>query len=223
MLVYQPQNATALPVIALHGCGGPFKKRDRQWAQLLTAQGHTVIFPNSFASRGIGGDCKAATHGASAYGPRRLDALTAAAWAAAQQPGGVLLMGWSDGGTTVLAALNNPPAGLIRGAIAFYPACTRTVKMADWAPSAPLLILMGADDDWTPPEPCQTLAARHPSIQMTLYPGAYHDFDVPNDPVHIITGLPYTRFHNHQAHAGGNPSARAAALLAVPAFFNQVK
>ncbi len=220
-LVYVPDHVTAPAIIALHGCGGPFKKRDHQWAKLLAAQGHAVILPNSFASRGVPGECKDASRKVSAYRERRNDALAAAAWAKAQKfapPGGVFLLGWSDGGTTVLATINNPPSGLIRGAVAFYPACTRLSKNPAWHPAVPLLILMGADDDWTPPAPCQELAARNPAIHLTLYPGAYHDFDVPDDSVHLITGLPYTRYGNGVAHAGENPAARAAALAAVPAF-----
>ena len=220
--LFLPQHATAPAIVALHGCGGPLRRRDDGWAKLLAAQGHAVLLPDSFASRGLKPECKQSTHGADAYGPRRADALTAAAWLQAQPyapPGGILLLGWSDGGTTVLASLDNPPPNLLRGAVAMYPACMRTLRNASWHPAVPLLILMGAADDWTPPKPCLALAARNPKIQITLYPGAYHDFDVPRDPVHLVTGLPYTANHNGTAHAGENPAARAAALQRIPAFF----
>ncbi len=220
--LYLPTTITAPAVVALHGCAGPLPRRDDGWARFLAARGHAVLLPDSFASRGLKPECRQSSHGADAYGPRRGDALAAAAWMQAQRftpAGGVFLLGWSDGGTTVLAALNNPPFGLLRGAVAFYPACTRTAKTPGWRPVAPLLILIGAADDWTPPAPCQALAARHPNIALTLYPGAYHDFDVPDDPVHELTGLPFTRSGNGTAHAGENPAARAAAHAAVPAFF----
>jgi len=220
--LFLPASVSAPSVIALHGCAGPFPRRDDAWARLLARQGHAVLLPDSFASRGLKGECKDKTHAAAAYTARREDALAAAAWAQAQHlgpPGGVLLLGWSDGGTTVLATLNHAPAGLIRAAVAFYPACTHTSRMADWKPTAPLLILMGAADDWTPPGPCQQLAARDKAVTITLYPGAYHDFDAPHDPVHLITGLPYTRYHNGVGHVGENVAARAAAIKAVPAFF----
>ncbi|HQT46375.1 MAG: hypothetical protein B7X08_02735 [Acidocella sp. 20-63-7] len=221
-VLFLPQHATAPAVVALHGCGGPMARRDDGWARMLASQGHAVLLPNSFTSRGLKPECKQSTHGADAYGPRRDDALAAAAWLQGQKfapPGGVLLLGWSDGGTTVLASLANPPPGLIRGAVAMYPSCTRTVKNAAWHNAAPLLILIGTADDWTPPKPCQTLAARHKNIRIALYPGAYHDFDVPHDPVHLITGLPYTKYGNHVAHAGENEAARAGARAKVPAFF----
>jgi len=215
--------ATAPGIIALHGCAGPMPRRDDSWALLLAAQGHPVLLPDSFSSRGLKPECKDSTHGADAYGPRRTDALTAAAWLQAQpfsKPGGILLLGWSDGGTTILATIGpGLPPGLIRGAVAFYPACTRTVKNTAWHNLAPLLILMGAADDWTPPAPCQELSRRNLDLNIKLFPGAYHDFDVPNDPVHEIHGLPYTKNGTGTAHAGENFLARAQALQMVPAFF----
>jgi dienelactone hydrolase len=133
------------------------------------------------------------------------------------------LLGWSDGGTTVLASIGpGMPAGLIRGAVAFYPACTRTSRRADWRNGAPLLIMMGAADDWTAPAPCQALAARNTGITIDLFPGAYHDFDVPDDPLHEIHGLPYTKSDNWVAHAGENTAARAKALGILPAFIGNL-
>lgn len=216
--------ATAAGVVALHGCAGPLRKRDDGWARLLASQGHPVLLPDSFGSRGLGSQCRAAAHGANAYGPRRGDALAAAAWLQAQRftpKGGIVLLGWSDGGTTVLAAMAaapDLPAGLIAGGVAFYPACTRTAGRAGWRPAARLLILMGADDDWTPPAPCEKLAAAHADIRLTLFAGAYHDFDVPDDPVHEITGLPYTKNGGGVAHAGENAAARRAAVELVEPF-----
>jgi dienelactone hydrolase len=214
--------ATAPGIVALHGCGGPLARRDDGWAKILAGQGHPVLLPDSFAARGLKPDCKDSTHGASAYSARRDDALAAAAWLKDQKfipQGGVILLGWSDGGTTVLASIGpGLPTGLIRGAVAFYPACTRTMKRTDWHNLVPLLILMGTADDWTPPAPCQALAARNQGITINLFPGAYHDFDVPDDPVHEITGLPYTKNGNGVAHAGQNRAARAQALKILPAF-----
>jgi dienelactone hydrolase len=224
--LFLPSGAITAPaIVALHGCAGPWPRRDDNWALLLAAQGHAVLLPDSFGSRGLKSQCKLSTHGADAYGPRRADVLAAAAWLQAQKftpKGGVFLLGWSDGGTTVLASLAaapDLPKGLIRGAVAFYPACSRTLKNLNWHNSAPLLILMGASDDWTPAAPCQALAAKNRGITIRLFPGAYHDFDAPNDPVHVISGLPYTKFGNGQVHAGENLAARAQALRMVPAFF----
>jgi dienelactone hydrolase len=222
-LLFLPRVVTAPGVVALHGCAGPLPRRDYGWARLLAGQGHAVLLPDSFASRGLPGECKETAHAASAYTARRGDALAAAEWLEARglaPAGGVLLLGWSDGGTTVLASVApGTPEGLIRGAVAFYPACARTEEDAGWRSEVPLLILMGALDDWTPPAPCLALAQRRPDMRVVLLAGAYHDFDVPNDPVHVIHGLPYTETGGGVAHAGEDPAARAQALLMVPAFF----
>lgn len=219
--LFLPARATAPGVVALHGCAGIWPRRDFAWARLLAGQGHAVLLPDSFGSRGAGSQCKAAAHAVSAYTARKADALAAAAWLQAQDfapPGGVFLLGWSDGGTTVLAALGAAPPAMFRGAVAFYPACARLAKTPGWRPAARLLILMGAADDWTPAAPCQLLAARSRNVSLKLFPGAYHDFDVPDDPVHVITGLPYTLNGGGTVHAGTNPAARAAALSLVPTF-----
>jgi hypothetical protein len=100
-------------VVALRGCAGPIPSRDRQWAEVLTAAGPIVLFPDSFASRGLGPQCRVKGRRiARAGGLRRLDALVAATWLAAQPgtpPGGVAIMGWSDGGSTALATAQPRP------------------------------------------------------------------------------------------------------------------
>jgi dienelactone hydrolase len=110
---------------------------------------------------------------------------------------------------------------LIRGLVAFYPSCRAQLAQADWRPAAPLLILVGASDDWVPPDACRALAARFPGqITFTAYPGAYHDFDVPNRPVRTLTGLTFSVGGKGVAHAGTDPAARADALKRVPAFLD---
>ncbi len=219
-------------VVLLHGCGGPFPARDDQWRDLLVAAGHPVLLPDSFGSRGLGSQCRTPSPQVTPGRARRGDAIAAAKWLAAQPftpPGGVVVMGWSNGGSTVLATARagqpDLPGGLIRAFIAFYPGCRRYAEPGDtdggrWTPAAPMLLLMGADDDWTPAAPCRVLAESHPDrIQATFYPGAYHDFDAPNQPVRERYGLAST-VHDGMAHTGTNPPARADALRQVPAFLD---
>ena len=71
-------------------------------------------------------------------------------------PGGVALIGWSNGGSIALAtALVAPdmPPGLFRRFAAFHPGCPSADDDLSWKPSAPMMILMGEDDDWTPAPP----------------------------------------------------------------------
>ena len=39
-------------IVAMHGCGGPWKARDDDWSERLQAAGYIVLFPDSFGSRG---------------------------------------------------------------------------------------------------------------------------------------------------------------------------
>ena len=133
-------------------------------------------------------------------------------------------LGWSNGGSTVLYtaaagardASGGPP--FVR-AVAFYPGCRVPVERG-WRSGTPLQILVGGADDWTGPEACQGLAAatqaRGEPVEITVYPGAYHDFDHPSPTVRERRGLAYTV--NGVAHVGTNPAARADALQRVPAF-----
>ena len=214
---------SAPSVVALHGCGGPFPDRDGQWRDLLVGQGHAVLLPDSFGSRGLGSQCRNADRGISPNGGRKRDTVAAVEWLAARPEtpgGGVVVLGWSNGGSTVLAsaAVGVMPKGLVRGFVAFYPGCRVYAERA-WQPSAPLLIVMGEADDWTPAAPCRVLAERFPKmIKLVLFPGAYHDFDAPGRPVRIRQGLAFTAGGNGSAHVGTNPEAREAALREVPAW-----
>jgi len=211
-------------MILLHGCGGPWPLRDNQWRDRFLAAGQPVLLPDSFGSRSLGSQCATARRTVSPGRERRTDTVAAATWLS-QQPGtpagGAVVMGWSNGGSTVLAAARQGvmPPGLVRGYVALYPGCADVARRQDWAPAAPLLIMMGEADDWTPAEPCRTLAARFPDrITLVLVPGAYHDFDVPGRPVRTRHGLAYTANGDGTAHEGTNPAGREAALRDVPAW-----
>ena len=161
------------------------------------------------------------------------------------------LMGGSHGGWTTLAAMSATLHGDdvltdarrdgFRAAIALYPSCalrfgawyTRREKgqrfgpvasyYGTYQPIAPLLILTGEKDDWTPAEPCRRLAessrtAKHP-VEIKIYPGAHHAFD--ND-----RPLRYDERRNNPravsgkgATTGGDPAAWADARRQVAAFF----
>ncbi len=211
-------------IVALHGCGGPFPARDAQWAEKLAAMGHAVLLPDSFGSRNLGPQCRERARLATARGLRRQDAIAAARWLA-ERPGtpagGIVLMGWSDGGSTVIATAGNPhdiPPGLFRGFVAFYPGCRAAAADATWKPQAPLLILHGESDDWTPIAPCRALAERDPGqITLLAYPGAYHDFDLAH-PVRVLRMVPTSQNPDGTVHVGGNEAGRADALARVPEF-----
>jgi dienelactone hydrolase len=221
-----PTVAKAPSVVALHGCGGPYPDRDGQWAVALARTGHIVLLPDSFGSRGLGSQCGTTKRDVTPDGLRRQDAIDAARWLRSQAGtpvGGIDLMGWSNGGSTVIAtarAGSDLPRGLFDRFVAFYPGCASKSEDATWKPVGRMLILMGEDDDWTPAPPCHELAARFPSqITMIAYPGAYHDFDAPDRPVRARDGAASAA--GGRAHVGTNEPGRLDALIRVPQWLQQ--
>jgi len=234
VLVRAAGDAPGVPVIALHGCGGlgafpALPAREADWAARLAALGHPVLFPDSFGSRGVAQVCSGGERGILPETTRRADAQAAAAWALAQPwsvPGGAVLLGWSHGGSAALAAVGAPvPPGLIRGAVALYPGCARPGRPPPpWQPAAPVLMLLGEADDWTPPGPCRLAAERAAGqaalgqVQVVAYPGAPHGFDQPGMAQRTLSGLDMTARGDGTARMGTDSAAREDALRRVPAF-----
>ncbi len=233
-------------VVAMHGCGGLYAAAGRSKGQLnarhqamgemLQAQGYHVVFPDSLATRGETSLC------AQAIGTRqitqrqrRADALGALAWVR-QQPWAdgarVALLGWSNGGSSVLAATDGAhplvleqvraqtrAAAPFKTAIAFYPGCTDTLT-SGYALNTSLTLFLGADDDWTPPGPCIAMAKALESqakqtVELNVYPGAVHDFDTPLPGVRERADVPSRLRPGRGVMTGQNPAAREASWARV--------
>lgn len=225
-------------VVALHGCGGLYDRQGRlaaryvETAARLNAQGIGVLFPDSFGSRGLGSQCVARPGvRAVTVETRSEDLRQALAWLAAT-PGvdgaRVGLQAWSNGGTTALRALermqDQPTQWVpLAGAALFYPRCTDALRRdAVLARAVPLLMQLGALDDWTAPQPCEALAraqARQPRAQtiVHVYPDSYHGFDG-TEAVRLRTDI-RGGVNPAGVHQGGNPEARAQALARLDAFW----
>lgn len=181
-LLAQPERPTRPAVIALHGCGGigtgtrPLRPPPREvdWAARLVAAGHPVVIPDSFGSRGLPEACGVRGFPAGPFATRRADALAAADWARAQGWGVPVLLGWSHGGSTTLAAWAAAAPGQVAGAVAFYPGCVGAPAPQG---GTPMLMLLGGDDNWTAPQPCEAWAARSGQVRRITFPGAHHGFD----------------------------------------------
>jgi dienelactone hydrolase len=82
------------------------------------------------------------------------------------------------------------------------------------------LILAGAADDWNPPAACQAMIrearGRSAHAEIVTYPGAQHEFDHPNRPVTLRTGLAFSADGSGRAHVATHAAARADALRRVP-------
>ena len=228
-------------VVLLHGCGGAYNAKGSlqvrmlDYARLLNSAGYSALVVDSLTPRGERELC---TQG---YGTRRvtmrnrrLDALAALEWLAARSdvdPKRLALLGWSNGGSTVLATTNTKnsptnasisaskikPQATPRAAVAFYPGCQSDLA-GGYAATTPVLMLVGAIDDWTPPEPCKALADITPSLRLQTFPDAYHGFDG-TAAVRLRADVPNGVNPGKGVHVGGNAAAREASQKAMLAFF----
>jgi dienelactone hydrolase len=92
-----------------------------------------------------------------------------------------------------------------------------------YQPVAPLLILVGEADDWTPAEPCRKLteAAQKAGYPVTIkiYPGAHHAFDGSSPVRYLPTRVNVNSPSGRGATTGGDPKAWADSIREVTAFF----
>jgi dienelactone hydrolase len=219
-------------VVAMHGCAGlhnssgAVRSRYRDWAQHLVKAGFVVLFPDSYASRGLGSQCTIRNRSVRTDRERVADANAARHWLQSQsdiRPDKISLLGWSNGGISVLWTVRPRAAPKddtpdFRSAVAFYPGCRRLESTA-WSARIPTLILIGALDDWTPAQACERMVAgargRSAHASLTVYPAAYHDFDHPNRPLQVRNGYAFA-VNGRGIHTGTNAAARADALRRVP-------
>jgi dienelactone hydrolase len=183
-------------VVLMHGCHGVAPQTER-WARWLADRGYVALVVDSFGSRGLPGDCRA-DEGGRADLPNTArfdDAMGALRFLQAEplvRADRVAIMGWSQGGVFALAAVNGPslerarargvvlPAQGFAAAVGIYPGgCP---SLAYERAIRPVLILIGANDDWTPARFCEAMAqnmrAQGADVSIIVYPDAVHYFDV---------------------------------------------
>ena len=214
-----------LPAVALfHGCSGAFDrhgelgKRMREYAALFNKVGFGVLIVDSLGPRYEVELCTQRPGSRRVtQSNRRLDALGAIAYLAERpdvDPRRIGLVGWSNGGSTVLAATNlrhrDVAAALVQPAfaVAFYPGCEADLKRG-YEASAPLLMLVGQADDWTAAGPCRALAREaggQTKPEIEGYAGAYHGFDS-DQPVRLRKDVPGGVNPGQGVHVGGNAAA----------------
>jgi dienelactone hydrolase len=229
-------------MVLMHGCGGVFDGRGQLGtrytglAATLNRLGVHVLVTDSLTPRGEKELCTQKT------GQRRItqldrrrDALGALAWLAQQtgvDPQRLGLLGWSNGGSTVLAATNKRHAEVRAAtvqpslAVAYYPGCESELQRG-YEASAPLLMLLGEADDWTPAGPCKAMAAAASAaggagaaLQWEAYIGAHHGFDG-TAPVRHRADVPNGVRPGAGVHAGGQPEARAASQARLIKFLQE--
>jgi dienelactone hydrolase len=249
--VSKPDGPGPFPaVVIMHDCSGlgpTSSGAPGRWAQKLVEQGYVVLLPDSFTTRGhTGGVCIDPSPSRTEVSPSRrvrdayagLAYLQTLLYVDSRRVG---LMGGSHGGTTTLAAMvapegNTDPlardrrAGFV-AAVALYPDCGR--RLGSWRanasgvyrPVAPVLILIGEKDDWTPAAPCRKLtdAAQEAGYPVTIkvYPRAHHSFDSDKPVRYVVARVNANAPGGRGATTGGDPQAWADSIREVVAFFGQ--
>jgi dienelactone hydrolase len=224
--LYKPEGEGPFPtVIALHGCGGlgshsdPVLSRYRDWALQLLKAGNAVLLPDSYGSRELGPQCRVKEMHVKVRRERVADVAAARAWLMKQAwvaRDRVSLIGWANGASTLLWAVRPQNAARdtspdFRAAIAFYPDCRISAGLG-WSTRVPTLVLIGANDDVSSPPACRQMVdgahGRSALARIVVYPGAYHDFDRANTPLHALAGSTDAATPE-RGHLGTDTEARA--------------
>ncbi len=190
-------------MVIAHGSGGILKGREDAWAARLNALGIATFVVDSFAPRGLQSTSRDQARLSTMA--NLADALAALRLLASHpriDPARIGVMGFSRGGQVALYSALEP---LRRGVIdddlrfaahvALYPSCSILYRAAAVS-GAPVLMLLGGSDDYTPAAACHAysdwIAAKGAAVRVVTYSGAHHDFDIP-DPPHFLPALQSAR------------------------------
>lgn len=201
-------------IVLMHGRAGAYSsaakgvytaktlsQRHRQWAEWWAGQGYAALIVDGFGPRGY-----PAGFGRHTYKDRPAeldetevrpqDAYAGLLYLRSRREiagARIGLMGWSNGGSTVLAAMADNAPGLdkiggaaqgFRGGLALYPGCALKDKYkGGLVPYAPTRIYAAELDEEVSPKICTTLTersrAKGADLVLQIYPGAVHGFDDP--------------------------------------------
>ncbi len=174
-------------VVFLHGCAGAGPRYD-EWSRHLLDWGYVVLRVDSLRPRNKVNICNPSENDLYVWIIKRAqdahDAKSYLAGLSFVDRNKIAAIGWSHGGSSLLksidAAFYIEDRGYpFRAAVALYPYCHNT--LADF--EAPLLILIGDQDQVTPADLCQrqmSLKTPRPEVVLKIYPGADHNFDSNN-------------------------------------------
>lgn len=244
--LYRPAGAGPFPAVVMHhGCGGMYNRTGAApsphtgaWARHFVSRGYVALAVDSFTPRGYTEMCTRPAPQPVRIGQERPRDAAGALFYLRRRPDviadRIADIGWSHGGGTALFAASRLNASLRRQAgpgadfrtmISFYPPCLPALGNERFTTARPLLILIGAADDWTPAAPCLALAdhlrRKGDAVDLVLYENAHHGFDGPGD-------VRFTRSDAAGAIARGgvvtmatDSAARADAMARVDAWLDR--
>jgi dienelactone hydrolase len=235
---FRPSGSGAFPaVVLMHGCHG-VSDSNRDWARWLSHRGYVALLVDSWRPRGL---TEACTPGEELPNTARFDdVIGALRWLHGRRyvdRQRIGIIGWSNGGVYAMSAVNGPtfertksrgveiPDPGFRAAVGVYPGgCYSLVNELS---VRPLLLLVGADDDWTLASECVELTdkqrAKGADVTLVVYPGAVHYFDVKGQPRTVLADVENRNRPNKccGATVGYHPAAAADAHRRVAEFFGR--
>ena len=180
-------------VVIAHGSGGILPGREDAWAARLNGLGIATFIVDSFTPRGLTSTARDQSRlSTMANLADALSALRLLATHSRIDPARIGVMGFSRGGQVALYSSLEPlRRSVIDGDlnfaahVALYPSCSIPYR-AQQVSQAPILMLLGGADDYTPAAACRDYAAWFSThgvpVQVITYDGAHHDFDIPEAP-----------------------------------------
>ena len=193
-LVLPTTAAARMPAMVIaHGSGGILAGREDAWAARLNGLGIATFVVDSFAPRGLSSTARDQSRLSTMV--NLADALAALKLLATHpriDPARIGVMGFSRGGQVALYSSLEPLRRGVIGSdlsfaahVALYPSCSIPYR-AQQVSRAPILMLLGGADDYTPAAACRDyaawFAAKGVPVQVVTYDGAHHDFDIPEAP-----------------------------------------
>jgi dienelactone hydrolase len=215
--LFKPESTSAgrVPaVVMMHGRGGVYSslangdysaatisRRHQEWGHLWAKQGYVALMVDGFGPRGYPKGFPRFSYDQrpkelDEVNVRPLDAYGALLFLRKRPdvaPDRIVLQGWSNGASAVLAVMNAgempgfgklTPHNGFRAGLAFYPACGLKGQFPEGlTPYAPVRIFHGTADGEVSARRCEDLVKlsrkRNADIEIALYPAAAHGFDDP--------------------------------------------
>jgi dienelactone hydrolase len=191
-----PPGTERLPaMVVMHGSGGVSDGREHAWAQRLGDMGVAAFVTDSFRPRGVNATAEDQSRVSTvAMVADAFNALKLLATHPRIDASRIGIMGFSKGGQVALYTALEPFRRVVAGNLRFathvplYPSCALPY-IANQITRAPMLVLMGGADDYTPAAQCERyiewFRSKGAPIRSIVYPGAAHGFDTPNPVRHM--------------------------------------
>ena len=238
--IWRPEGKGPFPaVVMMHGCGGASSADTfPDWGNRYKDMGYVSVLVDGFSSRGFSHQCR--RYGANFTRATVLDRVRDAYRALHMladhpdiDPNRIYIHGWSNGGAAVLSALtpdihewipgteDNPEVWRHRfaGGIAYYPPCGHMGGSREF--SAPLLIVIGEDDDWTWAHRCKPVVnvkAGDRKGEILVIENATHSFDLMS-----WDGYHTTSRSRYGARMVPNQNAKELAIKRVKQFLRSIQ